>query len=519
MKVRLVQTLALATAAIALFLAGCGGDDGGSGADPAAVVPAGTPVYIEATVRPEGELRSNIEALASNVAGIDDLGALILEEIEGSALSSGEDFDYATEVEPWLGEKVGMALREYDGDDFTGYAIAIQSTDTGATQEFVDKQSADEVAEEGSYEGTDFKVEDDATTIGIVDDFLVFAEDETSFKAAVDAAGDEQSLADQESYDSAVGAAPSESLADVFVDIGALIEESGDSVDPDAQLFLETAGIEPREATAIASLVPGADRVEVDFASNVTGEGAPTGDASQLLGSLPGGSFAAFAAADFGNSFSEAIDRLDEEGIPGEIPPNQLKQTLKEAGIDLEAIGGSVGNAGVFAQGNTEDNLTGALVLETTSAKEATNTVSNLGLLLRASGTPGVTAIGGEAAGFSVRSPELGNKPVVVAARGEKIAVSYGAAASTQALSAGEGATLAQNPAFEAAGEALGGTPISAFVAGPSALALVESILPADELAEIESARPFLDKIEYAAIGTGTSGELATAKLIVGFAE
>lgn len=516
MRVRLVQILALATAAIALLLAGCGGDDGGSGADPAAVVPAGTPVYIEATVRPEGELRSNIEALASTVAGIDDVGALILEEIEGSALSSGEDFDYATEVEPWLGEKVGMALREYDGDDFTGYAIAIQSTDTDATQEFVDKQSADE---DGSYEGTDFKLEDDGTTIGIVDDLLVFAEDEASFKAAVDAAGDEESLADQETYESAVGAAPSESLADVFVDIGALIEESGDSVDADTQQFLETAGIEPRDATAIASLVPGAERIEVDFASNVTGEGAPTGDASQLLGSLPGGSFAAFAAADFGSSVGEAIDRLDEEGIPGEIPPNQLKRTMKAAGIDLEQISGSVGDVGVFAQGNTANNLTGALVLETTSAKEATNTVSNIGLLLRSSGTPGVTAIGGEATGFSVRSPELGAKPVIVAARGEKIAVSYGAAASTQALSAGEGATLAQNPAFEAAAEALDGTPISAFVAGPSALALVENMLPADELAQLDSARPFLDKVEYAAIGTGTAGELATAKLIVGFSE
>ena len=65
-------------------------------------------------------------------------------------------------------------------------------------------------------------------------------------------------------------------------------------------------------------------------------------------------------------------------------------------------------------------------MLTTENAKEATNTVANIGLLLRATGTPGVTAISGKASGFSVRSAELGAKPLVVAAEGERIAISYG---------------------------------------------------------------------------------------------
>ncbi|MBK5219755.1 MAG: DUF3352 domain-containing protein [Thermoleophilia bacterium] len=508
----------MATAAIALIAAGCGGGDDSSGSDPAAVAPPKSPVFIDVSVRPEGTLQSNIEALAKNVAGIDNLGELIVSEIEDSALSSGEDFDYAKEVEPWLGEKAGISLQEYDGNDFAGYAVAIPSTDTGATQDFIDKQSADEVAEEGSYEGSDFKVEEDDTTIGVVGDFLVIAEDEKSFKAAVDA-GDGESLADVDAYNSAVGAAPSESLANVFVDIGGLIEESGGTVDPEAQQFLESAGIEPKEATALASVVPGSDQIEIDFSTNAAGDNPPTGDASQLLGSLPGGSFAAFSSAEFGERLGEAIDRLDEVGIPGEIQPNELKDVMKAAGIDLEKIGGSIGDVALFAQGNTEQNLTGAVVLETTSSKEATNTVSNIGLLLRATGTPGVTAISGKATGFSIRSPELGDQPLVVAAQGEKIAISYGLAASAQALSAGTSATLAENPAFKAAGEALGDVPISGFVAGPAALALIENLIPAEDLAELEEAKPFLDKVGYAAIGAGSSGDLATAKLIVGFTE
>ena len=73
---------------------------------------------------------------------------------------------------------------------------------------------------------------------------------------------------------------PDGSLADVFVDIGGLIDQSGGSVDPDAEQFLDSAGIDPDEATAVASLVPGSDQVEIDFSSDLSGENPPTGDAS-----------------------------------------------------------------------------------------------------------------------------------------------------------------------------------------------------------------------------------------------
>ncbi|MDX6622840.1 MAG: hypothetical protein QOE75_772 [Solirubrobacterales bacterium] len=517
MKVRLVHLLALATAAAALIVAGCGGDDS-SGSDPAAVAPADSPVFIDVAVRPEGDLQTNLETLAKSLAGIDDLGGFVIEQLEESAAGDGEEFDYEKEVEPWLGEKAGISLQEYDGEDFQGFVVAVATTDTGAAQEFVDDK-ADEVAEEPSYEGTDFKVEEDGEAVGIVGDFLVFAENEASFKAAVDASN-EESLADQDAYTSAVDAAPAESLANVFVDVGGLIEESGGAIDPETEGFLETAGIEPKDATALASVVPGSNQIEIDFATDLVGDDAPTGDASQLLGSLPGGSFAAFATTEFGKRLSEAIDQLDENGIPGELEPNELKSAMKAANIDLDRIGGSIEDLGVFAQGNTESNLTGAVVLTTTDAKEAKNTVSNIGLLLRASETPGITAISENGvSGFSISDDDLGAQPLVVAAKGEKIAISYGPVAAAAALTAGKSATLAENPAFKAAGDALGDTPLSGFIAGPATVALVENMLSPEEAAELAEVRPLLDKIEYVAIGTGSDGDLATSKLILGFDE
>jgi hypothetical protein len=485
----------VAAALAALVVAGCGGS-GGSSADPASVAPPKTPFYIEATIQPDAEQSEKVNALAKQIAGIENVGELIVEELESS--DSGSPVDFEKEVEPWLGEKAGLFFESYEGEDFQDYGIAIEATDSGAAQEFID----------------DRPKSDDGSFVGMIGDLLVIAESEAVFKAAEKAAEGE-SLADQENFTSTIDQAPDGSLADIYLDVGGLIQQSGGAIDPDAKLFLKSSGIDPEGATALASLVPGTDQIEIDFATNINGDRPVPGDASQLLGSLPGGSFAALASSDFGSQLSESIDSIDEQGIPGELEPGELKKAMKAAGIDLDKITASIGDIGIFAQGNTENNLTGAVVLTTTDSKEATNTVSNIGLLLRASGTPGVTAISGKATGFSVRDSDL-DKPLIVAAQGNRIAISYGPAASAQALTAEGGATLASNPEFEEAKASLGETAMTGFVDGPAALALASSLISGDDREGFEEAKPYLEKIAFAAIGAGSSGDLATAKMIIG---
>jgi uncharacterized protein DUF3352 len=514
---------ALVLAALALLgVAGCGGggSSSGSGADPATLAPPKSPLYVEATVQPQGELKTNIESLAKSIGGIDDPGALIVSELEKSANSSGEELDFEKEVQPWLGEKGGISFQRYDGNNFSGYGVAIQVTDTGAAQSFIDEKakSGNEPIKDATYEGVDFKVESESgTAIGIVGDFLVVAEDEAAFKGVVDASNGE-SLAEEDSFSSTISAAPSGSAANVFVDIGGLIEESGGAVDAETQEFLDSAGIDPTNATAVASLVPGSEQVEIDFASNVTGKNPPSGDASNLLGELPGDSVGAVVSANFGKRLGEAIDEIDAQGIEGQIPPHKFKSTLKEAGIDLEKITASIGDLGVFVEGNSARSAAGAVVLATKGSNEATNTVSNLGLLLRASGTPGVTAIGGKATGFSIRDNEIGPLPIVVAAEGERIAIAYGLPAATRALAANSGDTLSDSPTYKEAVAALGSTAITGFADGPSALHLASALVPPGEEGFLD-AKPYLTKVSYVAIGAGADGDLATAKLIAGISK
>jgi hypothetical protein len=511
---RLAILPAAALAAVAL-LAGCGGDSSSS-SDLADLAPPKSVLYVEGAVRPSGELKANVDAIAQQVAGVDDLGELIVEELESSSEEEGEPVDYGKEIEPWLGDRASVAFQRLEDGDLSGMIMVAQSTDAETAQRFVDDQvgTSDAPYEDASYEGVDYKFGGaDENAIGIVDDFVLLAEGEQDFKAAVDAA-DGESLADEAGFERAISAASQGSLADVYVDVGGLIDQSGDEIDPAAREALQSAGIDPSEATAVASLLPGNDQVEVQFSSDLGGEQAPTGDASELLGSLPSTSFAAIAASGFGEQLQEVVDTLDEEGIPGSVPPNQLKKGLKQFGIDLDALTGSLQDLAVFAVGNSESRLGGALVL-TTEGSEATDAISSLGQLLRGQGVPGITALSGRAGGFSIRDEELGEKPLVVAAEGQRIAIGYGLPATLAALSVGSGKTLSDNPAYADAVAALGKTPIGGFADGRAALRLADSLVPASE-SGFEKAKRYLRSIEFLAFGSASEDELATAKLIIG---
>jgi hypothetical protein len=510
---------ALAVAALIAILTGCGGDgSASSGSEVAELAPPRTPVFVEGVLRPTGELKSNTEAAAERIAGIDNLGDFVVSELESSAQEDGEPVDFDTEIEPWLGERAAVFFERLEDDELTDLGIVVESTDPDATQEFIDTQvkESDEPYRSGSYEGVDYQVGgDEDNAIGVVGDFLLITDDEKVFADAVDASeGD--SLAAEATFSEAISAASDGSLADAYVDVGRLIDQSGGQIDPAARQVLQNAGIDPSEATAVASVVPGSDQIAIEFSSDLAGQKAPTGDASELLGSLPGNAFAGFAVSGFGEQVDEALDSLDKEGIPDAVPPNQLKKGLKELGIDLEALSGSLQDAGVFAVGNSEGSLGGALVL-TTKGSGGVEAVSNIADLLRGVQVEGVTPLKGKYSGFSIRDEEdLGDKPLVVAAKEGRVVIGYGLAATLNGLVAGPASkTLSENPVYDDAVAALGDSPITGFADGPAALRLADALIPASDDG-FEGAKKYLKGIRFLALGSVTQDDLATAKLIIG---
>lgn len=514
MKHRFVLALA-ALAAVAAAVAGCGGSSS-SGSDLARLAPPKAPIFVEGKVRPSGELKSNTDAVAAKIGGIENLGDYVVEQLEKSSREDGEPFDYEKEVEPWLGERAAVFFEQVEGSELSGQGVIVETTDATAAQEFVASQTGESKVpyREGAYEGVEFEVGGkEGNAIGVIGDFLAIAEDEAMFKEMVDASKGE-SLAGEDRFSSAISAASDASLADVYVDVGGLIEESGGEIAPTARKYLGNLGIDPSEATAVASVIPGSNRVEVDLSSDLGGEQPPSGDASKLLGSLPSTAFAAVSASGFKEQLQEALDELDAQGVEGTIPPHQLKEGVKEFGVDLEGLVDSLEEVAVFATGNSERSLGGALVL-TAKGPKASEAVERAVKLIRAFHVRGVTVLGAEAVGFAIHNKELGSKPLAVAAREGRVAIGYGVPQTLLGLKPPAGKTLSDNPAYKEAVAALGAAPIGGFVEGAAALKLAEALVPASERG-FQEAKPYLRHISFIGVGTGTEGELATAKMIVG---
>jgi hypothetical protein len=513
----LLLTSLVAVLAAALVVAGCGSGSGGGGGEPAGLAPKSAPVYISLNLSPEAKASEELDALTKSVLGIENVGEFVAEQLENAALGSDEKFNFEEEVEPWLGERAGMYLAGYDGNDFHGYGLAIETTDAGEAEEFLETrvEAGEEEDEEGEFEGDKYWVEsEDESVLGMVGDYVVFGETKADFEEMVEAFEGE-GLNESSKYKKAIESAGSDGIGYVYVDIGGLIEQAKGSIPPESEAVFGLVGIEPQKATAVATVVPHSEQIEIDLSTNLAKTAAAGGDASKLLESLPATAVLGFASAEFGKSFGAGIDELSEKGIPGQIEPGELEGALELAGINLDQIAASIGDAGGFAEGSSAGSLGGAIVLETSNASEAKNTVSNVGLLLRAAGTKGVTAISGELAGFSVHTAALGPKPLIVGAAGEKIVIAYGPQAAAQALRTNT-KTLGATADFEAAKASLGSTPMSAFIDGGPGLKLVEALLSPSEQAKLAEAKPYLGKISYAAIGTEAKGSTTTAKVIVG---
>lgn len=509
----------LAVIAAAIVVAGCGGGSGGGGGEPAGIVPKAAPVYLQANLAPDGETTEALNEVAQTVLGIDNVGEFIAEEIESSALGEGNKVNFGEEIEPWLGEKAGLYLAGYDGDDFHGVGFVIETTDSGEAEEYLEdgiKKNDDSDIEEGEFKGHAY-FEDPESVIGMVGSYIAFSETKGGFEEMVEAFEGE-GLNESDKFKEAMDNAPDEGIGNVYVDIGGLIEETRSVLPAETEAFFDLVGIEPKKATAVATVIPRSEQLEIDVSSNLGKSVPQAGDATDALEALPATATLGFASAEFGKSFSEGLEEFSKQGVPGEIEPGELGEAFSAMGIDPETLGRSFGDLSGFVEGTSEADLGGAIVIETKDATEAKNMVANIGLLLRATKTPGVTAINGEVSGFSVRVPDLGTTPLVVGSAGEKIVIAYGPKAAAQALKS-QAETLGSTPGFEAAKSSLGSTPMSAFVSGGPMLSLVESLLSPEELSEIEEAKPYLDKIDYLGVGSEAEGDTQTAKLIIGLAK
>src|SRR5262245_50378773 len=157
----------------AAILAGCGGQGGDGSADvgPAEAVPANTPLYIDATVRPTGSAEAGAKAAAGKILGTSDPGSKITSLIDKSVthVKPGETFTYQKDVAPWLGEKVAIFYDSLQSSDPT---IVAESTDNAAAL-MAQRKNTRDLGPGGTYKGHPYDKQSDGKVFGTLDGFVV----------------------------------------------------------------------------------------------------------------------------------------------------------------------------------------------------------------------------------------------------------------------------------------------------------------------------------------------------------
>jgi hypothetical protein len=517
------RTVLLAVlAAVALLLAACGddGDSAGGGPDPATVAPVDAPIYGSAAAKPEGDVKEGIEGAIGRLTGSDDPGAMIGDAIAAEIDSDATGITFEEDIEPWLGERMGFFLTEVSEDDGEG-ALAVASTDTGASEETIAKlaEGEDDVREE-TYEGITYRVDDEGGAVGIVEDFVVVGT-EQGFRDAVDAVNGE-SLADNSEATDALDEAADDTFLEVYADLAGVIEIAQQA---GALSQGDLRSIEEQYGTLEGPAVAWGEASEEAIAFEGT---APSGEGeaqtTDLVSTFPADAWFAFGLAGLGeqikgalSGLQDSLDQLPDElrGSGAEKLPELDRKFEDTTGLELESDLGWIGNAGGFVAGTSIFGLGGGLVIETTDEADAERAIERLRDAF--SDLRELRIQPGQGAGFEA---QIAGAPFgfEVAVEDGKVVFAGGGTTVEDVLS--PSGTLADSDRFETASSQLGDgmDPMLFFDFAPM-IELVEGTGQTQGEPEWESARPYLDRLDYIVAGAGDDGERSSGRFVLGLRE
>jgi hypothetical protein len=498
LKLRAAALLALSV--LAALVVGCGGGAASGGADPASAVPADAMLYTEVVVRPSGDVRAGAADALGKVLRTDDPSGRIRELVDKAFARDGGTLDYDKDVRPWLGERAGAWLSSrLDAEGDPGGAAVIATTDPDAALDAFHKASKGVALTGRTYHDVSYEVDPDGVATGIVGDFLVNAA-EPEFKRTVDAAAGD-SLADADRYRKAVDGLDDSRLAHFYLDLKGLVDLARKQQPENTPLDGFEAAVPVAKLPPIAgSFMADGDRLAIDvstegFDSNALGSFGGFGGFTSLIKDLPGDSWAAFGAADYGQQLTKMLNQY--AGLfGGAAAREQLRQ---QYGIDLDRdILSWMGDVAFFVRGDSLPTLGGGAVIEVTDPGKAAQGFGKIAGLLQSAGGVRVepVSIGGARTAFAI-TDRTSLQPFVMALSDDRVVVTYGRAAAEQALA--PDATLGDAPLYDDAKSALDGIDPGLLVSMPAALKLLVASGPADP--DFQRARPYLEAYDAIALG------------------
>lgn len=478
---------ALAALLAAAVQAGCGSSGSGS-ADPAALVPASTPLYVGVAIEPSGGAHgpavSDVRQLTRKA---DPYGSLAETLLAGDGLHPR----FASEVRSWAGQRAGVffltvpagGLKAGLGSLAAGAfasgreqgAIVLDVSDESGARRFLGRRASRVGAHGELYRGVRLAVSPRGGATAIVGGFAVIGS-EAGVKSAIDSSRGAPKLNDVPGY----LAPTSDAIANAYLLPGRFGSGALNSLLGSAQ----TAALLVKAAPSSLSLE---GRLHAPL-----GTTSLFGEASaQQLQALPGGSWLALGLTDVGRTLPRALALLGgaSAGIAGETTGG-IASTLNALGASgvrrlLAQLGSSAklrqsferwaGPGGLFISGSGLFDLQAALVIDSSDPAASRSAVAELAGAAHAAGaTVANASIPGTDAAASVKV--AGFPATIYVANGQgKFVVGLGRASVLGALHASS--TLAGSSAYKAAASALGGgVKPSLILEFPALLSLLEAI-------------------------------------------
>ncbi|HET6505540.1 MAG TPA: DUF3352 domain-containing protein [Baekduia sp.] len=529
---RRVALLAVSCAAVAIPVAGCGSSSsnssaGAPGTDPAALLPASVPVYVEAQVRPTGELAANAKTVAGKILRTTDPGGKIVGLIDAAAKKKGGS--YEKDVEPWLGQRAGIAVTGVRGGGGKDVDVvgAIASKDDDAAKAFLEQYVKGGTR---TYRDVEYRYDSGDDLAAAVVDHAVLVGTERGFKSALDARSG-TSLESAGAFKKARGTVGTDGLGFAYVDPSRFFDlalgaanGSGSLKGSNAQSLQAFKGLLTGSGlqSVAASLDVTSNALRIDAAAiglkqgGGSSSGAGAGDSAAAAASAPAGAWLSIGLGDVGGTFKSSLSTLGSAGATGGIDPATLMAQLKaQLGIDINKdLLAWMGKADLFVKGTTMSDLGGALVVTSKDPAASKAAIPKLKRLLSGLNVKTADLSGpgtGGATGFTVAvgGPVAGG--IKVAAKDDKFVVAYGASALKDALDGSD--KLGDSDPYKTAAGLLEGAKPSLFLDTPQVVKLIGSVAGSNQ--DFAKAKPTLDAFGPAAAGTVREGDVTHLKAAV----
>lgn len=502
-----------ALVALALPVAGCGGGSGGSSgsadADPAAVVPASTAFYGEVTVRPEGSLKANVEALAKKLTSNPDPGAKLVSLLDRS-FSKGTTFK--KDIDPWLGKKVGVAITGLTSASSPDYAIILDATDTDKALASLKRGAKNVVSRK--YKGVGYLYNGDQKQAAITVRNTLTIGTEKAIRSVIDVDKGAPSLAKSDKLAKARGSVSQDGLGFFYLDPASIIDlasAASPALGSQAGSIKGLLGGANGSALA-ATLTAQPDAIRLETAVDSARAAKASTDAADTVASLPADSVLALGFGNIGSSAQAGVGQIQKLGG---IYASVIAQFRAITGLDLQKdVLSWMGKGGLFVRAKGIADIGGALVVDTSDAQKTTAFIASARRLLQQFGAGAglkVSAYSGAGAkGFQVRIPQL-PFPIIAATGSGKFVIAVGTASVAQALK--PTSTLGGDAQFKAIATRLGARP-ALYVDLKSLVGLVQLALNGDK--SFQQALPYLAGLTALAAGSRQSGTTTKTSLVVG---